>query len=152
MSAGTWRLSGGPINIQNQSVFLGRGWEEFIQTPYSPFDRKFDERVQVFRLFPLPIHRQGFFCNIHPKPSQEDPASFTDVLPQPEPRNEALQTDLQEGFYEASFPEEDIEDIEEHMVMNLVPVRSYKVKVRVRKVRKGKLGLIYEEEVEREEL
>ena len=47
------------------------------------------------------------------------------------------------GIDEVSFPEE---DIEEYMVMNLVPVRSYKVNLIVRKVRKGKLKLIYEEE------
>ncbi len=132
MPAETWRLSSGPINVQNQSVFLGGGWEESNQISYSPFDRKFDERVQIPYLYP----------------SQEDPASLS-VLPQPEPRNEALQTDLQEGFHEASFPEE---DIEEDMVMNLVPVRSYRVNLRVRKARKGKLELIYEEELEKEEL
>ena len=149
MSAGTWQLSDGPINVQNPSVFLGREWEKYNQTPYSPFDGQFDEREQVFCSSLLSTRSQRFFCNIHPKLSQEDPASLTGVLPQPEPRNEALQTDLQEGFYRALFPEE---DIEEHMVMNLVPVRSYRVNLRVRKVRKGKLELIYEEEVEREEL
>jgi len=149
MSAGIWRLSGGPINVQNPSVFLGGEWENYNQTPYSPFDGQFDEKEQVFCSFLLRTRFQRFFCSIHPKPSQEDPASLTGVLPQPEPRNEALQTDLQQGFYEASFPEE---DIEEDMVMNLVPVRSYRVNLRVRKVRKGKLQLIYEEELEKEEL
>jgi hypothetical protein len=150
MSVGIWRLSCGPTNVQNPSVLLGREWEKCNQIPYSPFDGQFDEREQLFCSFLLSTRFQQFFCNIHPKPNQADTASSADVFaPQPEPRNEALQTDLQEGFCRALFPEE---DIEEHMAMNLVPVRSYRVNLRVRKVRKGKLKLVYEEEVEREEL
>lgn len=36
--------------------------------------------------------------------------------------------------------------------MKLVPVRSYRINLKVRKVREGKLEFFYEEELEREEL
>jgi hypothetical protein len=143
MFAETWRVSSGSITVQKSSVALGQEWEDLDQTPYSPSDQKLDERGRAVCSFLRDIHRKQFFYYIHPRPNEMDTASLTEVLPQPEPRNEALQIDLQEGFYEASFPEE---DTEENMVIRFAPPESFAVELVIESVTEGKPKFIYETE------